>query len=181
MYNFIYCDMKNTTTLQTLFLATAAVGLCGITSCCEEPKAETPSINIIESTEYVGLWQKEAEIIVTDDEGNEIPTIQATNLYKCILPDGTFFLFRAYTNGEEANVSQIELYGTYQLSADTLCTEVITCHCINPALTGITSELHYSMPGKDQMNVWYNLLTADGSSGSNEWTPETWRRVSSVQ
>jgi len=171
--------MKNTITLSALALMAGMTSLSVFSSCCEEKKAATPPSSIIESTDLVGMWQKEAEVAVEDEDGNTYSLIQATNLYKCILPDGTFFLFRASTDSLNNNISQIELYGTYVVSADTLCTEVITCHCIDPSLTGITSDVHYNMPEKDVLNVWYNLQNSDGTSGSSEWTPEVWRRVSS--
>lgn len=171
--------MKNTITISALAIMAGVTSLNLFSSCCEEKKAETHPFSIIESTDLVGIWQKEAEMTISDEDGNEFSLIQATNLYKCILGDGSFFLFRAYTDSLNNNVSQVELYGTYTLSADTLCSEIITCHCTNPSLTGIASDLHYNMPEKDVLNVWYNLKNSDGTSGSNEWTPEVWRRVNS--
>lgn len=171
--------MKNTITFSVFALMAGVTSLNLFSSCCEEKKIETPQSSIIESTDLIGIWQKEAEVVTEDEEGNEFSLIQTTNLYKCILADGSFFLFRAYTDSLNNNISQVELYGTYTLSADTLCSEFILCHCTNPSLTGIASDLHYNMPEKDVLNVWYNLKNSDGTSGSNEWTPEVWRRVSS--
>lgn len=138
-----------------------------------------PAPSIIESNSLVGLWQKEGEVTIDDGEGNEVTVIQPTNLYKCILPDGNFFLFRAYTNANQQNVSQIELYGTYSDVSDSTYTEVITTHCTMPNLSGVSSELRYNMPSNNMLNVYYILQTEDGGSVSNEWTPEVWHRVSS--
>jgi hypothetical protein len=173
--------MKNATLLPVLAFAGCMATTNFCTSCAPQTETTTAESSIIESTSLVGLWQKEGEVTIDDGEGNELTVIQPTNLYKCILPDGNFFLFRAYTNGEQKNVSQIELYGTYTLTSDSVYTEVITCHCINPALSGVKSDLHYNMAEKDLVNVWYNLQLSDGSTGSSEWTPEVWHRVSSAQ
>lgn len=169
--------MKKSVTLCALAISVAALG---VFSSCTQPAAESvPAQNIVESTDIVGLWQKYSEVEVEDMDGNSSTILRPYNLYKCILPDGNFFLFRANPGQDSTEVlTHIELYGTYETSADTLCTEMIVNHCSEPELSGRTSDIHYNMPDVNSMNVWYNIKNADGSTGSNEWTPEIWKRVS---
>lgn len=168
--------MKNANTFKMSALLTGLLVLGSLSACCEKP-ASTPPQNIVESTTIVGLWQKQKEVAVEDVDGNQLTALEGTDLYKCVAPDGTFFLFRAATDAEGRERSRVELYGTYVVSSDSVCTEVITTHCLRPTLSGITSELHFVQPSSNELNVWYNLKSDDGTSGSNEWVPEIWHRV----
>lgn len=170
--------MKNAFSFKALAITVSLLSLGFLSSCYNAPQ-ETSKQNIVESNSMIGLWQKQKEVPVEVD-GVQMTIMENTNLYKCVLGDGTFFLFRAYTDSLGHEQSQVELYGTYLLTADTLCTEVITTHCLRPALSGITSDLHYELPSRDLLNVWYNLKDDDGTSGSNEWIPEVWKRVNSA-
>jgi hypothetical protein len=174
-------DMKNANLLPYLAFA-GCLAIAPLFTACggQATTQDVTNPSIIESTNLVGLWQKEGEVTIDDGEGNEVTVIQPTNLYKCILPDGNFFLFRAYSNANQQNISQIELYGTYSGVSDSTYTEVITTHCTMPSLSGVSSELRYNMPNNNLLNVYYILQTEDGSSVSNEWTPEVWHRVSSA-
>lgn len=159
--------------------ATAMAAGCFLSSCsASSADPATPAPSIIESQSIVGLWQKTQEVTVEDEGGTEATINQTTNLFKCILPDGNFILFRAYTDTLTGiPTSRIEMYGTYALQGDTLCQEVITNHCVLPELTGLTSEVHFSLPDPQSMSLYYNLETPDGSAGSSEWFPEKWVRV----
>lgn len=147
-------------------------------SCAPSAPKEATSSSIVESDNIVGLWQKQREAFVEDESGNSLTVIQSTNLYKLINADGSFVLFRAYTDSVSGvNTSRIEMYGNYQLASDTLCQEQIVSHCLRPELSGASSQVHYQVLDGNMMSVYYNIQN-DGSAGSNEWTPETWRRVS---
>lgn len=166
-------DMKH---IPTLILAAIAAGTF-ITSC--GPKAASgPAPSIIESQSLIGLWQKQREVTVEDESGVTLTALERTNLYKCILADGNFFLFRAETDSLTGlPTSRIEMYGTYALEGDTVCHETITNHCSLPELTGIESEVHYKLTDPKTLSLHYNLEVPDGSAGSSVWNPELWTRV----
>ena len=156
----------------------SAASLTGCTVASTE-NAAAPAANIIESTEWVGVWQKYVEVDEADEDGNVVSTsIQPTNLFKVILADGNYFLFRATPNGHERSVdSRIEVYGTYRLTEAGKAEEYIMTNCAKPELSGISSDVNYSMPDKDHMNVYYSLHSSDGTAGSSEYVPELWYRV----
>lgn len=154
-----------------------AVALSGCNPAAEKPAAEDAGVNIIESTGWAGIWQKYVEIPNPDEDG--IPEYQPTNLFKVILANGTYFLFRATPNGMEKSVdSRIEVYGTYRVIEEGKVVENIVTNCVKPELSGIASDVNYTMPDKDHLNVNYNLRNSDGSAGSSEYVPELWQRVS---
>lgn len=156
----------------------AAAALSGCTEAKVNQPANASGANIIESKGWVGVWQKYVEIESTDDDGNTLTSIQPTNLFKVILADGNYFLFRATPNGMERSVdSRIEVYGTYRLLEEGKAVENIVTNCAKPELSGIASDVNYSMPDKDHINVYYNLHVSDGSAGSSEYVPELWQRV----
>lgn len=170
--------MKPTHLYAGLGAALCLWGAASLTGCAPAPAESAPAVNIIESTEWVGVWQKYVEVDETDEDGNTLSSLQPTNLFKIILADGNYFLFRATPNGMERSVdSRIEVYGTYTLTEEGKAVEVIVTNCAKPELSGVTSDVNYSMPDKDHMNVYYNLRGSDGTPGSSEYVPELWQRV----
>lgn len=169
-----------------MFLSAALV-LGMFSSCCNSnaPKCDAPSASgapIVESTTYVGLWQKYQETTVEDSETDMvIKSVAPTNLFKCILPDGNYFLYRAFTDAASGQVvSRIEVYGTYQIQGDSVIVEHILTNCALPELSNIDSDVIYKMSDKDNMDVYYKLRNSDGTPGSSEYLPERWQRVPSA-
>ncbi len=171
---------------SSLFLSAALlVGMfssCCQQECSKEGASAGPSSPIIESSSYIGLWQKYQETIVEDPETEMvIKSVAPTNLFKCILPDGNYFLYRAYTDAESNQVvSTIEVYGTYKMQGDSAIVEHILTNCSVPELSNIDSDVIYKMSDKDNMDVYYKLRNADGTPGSSEYEPEHWQRVASA-
>jgi len=167
-----------------LILSAALVlGLFASCSDSRAPKAVAETVpcasSIIESSSYVGLWQKFQEITVEDAETEMvIKSVAPTNLFKCILPDGNYFLYRAFTDAtSDQVVSRVEVYGTYKMQGDSVVVEHIVTNCALPELSNIDSDVIYKMSDKDNMDVYYKLRNSDGTPGSSEYLPEHWQRV----
>ena len=171
--------MKKILLWAVLLIAGILIGKYCCCGTCQEQTAAPVSENIVESQTITGLWQKQRTVEIVDEEsGESLEGMEATNLYKCIMSDGTYILFRAKTDATGlVGTSSIEHFGSYALTEDGLCIETIAVCLPNPALNGTESQVKYQILGdkNEVMQVSYNLNT--GEEGSNEWQPETWHRV----
>lgn len=165
--------------MKKLFLlAFAAVMLiaCGKQESCN--KCCKPDENLIESKSLAGLWQQMKNVEIVDDESGEtITTLQLVPRYKCIMEDGTYYLLNCTINPDGILTSFVDHYGTYELQGDSIEIEHINTCSTNPSLAGVTSTVRYSLIDQNTLSMYYNFGIAEGSEGSNEWVPETWKRV----
>lgn len=173
------CIMKR---IFILFLC-ALTGAGAMTSCQPqqtETKQAAETQFLAESNSLVGLWQRMQSTEITDEETGETLTLLTPKpRFKCIMPDGTYYLLNCKVDANGNVTSAIDHYGTYELIGDTLQLEHINVCSSQPRLSGVTSHVRYSLPDVNTLTMYYNFGLEGGlEEGSNEWVPETWRRVS---
>lgn len=163
---------------RIFLLASAAVMLASCSNQESCSKCQQSDENLVESTRIVGLWQQLKNYEIIDEEiGESITVLRPVPRYKCIMEDGTYYLLNCTVNPDGLVTSFIDHYGTYELQGDSIELEHINTCSTKPELAGVTSTVRYSLPDQNTMTMYYNFGIADGSEGSSEWVPETWKRV----
>lgn len=156
-------------------MAASLLASCCNQNCEKQCKSEE---NLAESKSIVGLWQQMKSVEVADEESGDVfTTLQPAPRYKCIMEDGTYYLLNLNVAADGTVTSFIDHYGTFELQGDSIELEHINTCSTNPRISGITSTVRYSMPDQNTLSMYYNFGLDEGSEGSNEWVPETWKRV----
>ena len=168
--------MKKLTSLVAVLVAVAAVSSCAPK---ESEEAVPHKFHLIESTNIIGLWQQMDVNEVLDDEGNLAFRTQVPKTkYKCIMPNGNYFLMEVVRD-EATGVQDTKIlhYGTYTLQCDTMQIEHIESCFDVPELNGHDSYVRYNMPDENTITLYYKFGVETNTPGSSEWNQEVWRRV----
>ncbi len=123
------------------------------------------------SKTIVGMWNQTAGY---DYEVGNTNLESASNFYKIINPDGTFFTFVSTPKQYTGDTPIISQYGTYKIDSDNgTLTEHIDGHVINPRMVGKNVTIKYEL--KDE-----NTLLLSWTPNGKISISETWTRVPSA-
>ncbi len=102
------------------------------------------------SKTLIGMWNQTGGI---DYEVGDKDLIVPSDFYKIINADGTFFTFiptpKKYT-GSSPIISQ---YGTYEIDSESMLTEHIDGHAINPRMVGKSVTLKYKLKDENTLII----------------------------
>ena len=166
--------------LFSMMVVAAALGSCA--NQASEEKGSSKN-HVMESNTLVGLWQQMDINEVLDEEGNvTFQTQVPRSKYKCIMPNGTYFLMEVEPeSGAAGALTKILHYGSYTLEGDTLQIEHIESCFDVPELNGHDSYVRYNLPDDETLTLYYKFGVETSHPGSSEWNQEVWRRVLMVQ
>ena len=187
--NTIFAAQTNTISIMKQLLSFFFAALFGaglMSSCTPKQPAETAedstvgnTRNLVESNSMVGLWQQVRTTEVVDEASEmAVPIMKLRPRYKCIMPDGTYYLLDVKVDSDGVATSTILHYGTYEFQdSDVMLEHIVNCST-DPNLAGITSTVRYTLVDVNTISIYYNFGLEGGSEeGANEWVPETWKRV----
>lgn len=165
-------------------LASLAAGLILLATSCTQPKTTEAPVqvpHIIESSNIVGLWQQiQVKDSIDEETGITMTSQTPRSRYKCIMPDGTYFLLNVQQDEHSQIATKVLHYGTYTIQGDTMQVEHIESCADVPALNGHESYVRYNMPDVNTITLYYKFGVETGSPGSSEWNQELWKRVTMI-